>query len=267
MTMRLHRWMLTALLMLAGATAWLEPQARPSLVGGHPDATGVGSAGASPPSSPSPLRESRAGHDGSASLAPGALGTRGDTPLRTATPSGGGYAWLQMTLALVLVAVGLRYGLPRLIGWAGKAGVGSRLDGEIRLLESRAVPGGSLLMVKARDRLLLIGATPQGMQLLADLTAQSEWHAHLGQDAQATTPLAPRGQDAQATTGIAPSFSSGGFEQILHRAVSTEQRGTVARGTIATDLQQEAASELRAHMAQARACLSRLAKGGTKGEV
>jgi len=225
-------------LALAAATAWLEPQAYRPIVGnaspsngsaGASPSIGFGSAGASPSSE-------KVGEQ----LAPGALGTRGSTPLRTATPSGSGYAWLQMTLALVLVAVGLRYGLPRLIGWAGKAGVGSRLDGEIRLLESRAVPGGSLLMVKARDRLLLIGATPQGMQLLADLTApQADSPQFAGQ--------------------------AGEFERILHRAVSAEAKANArGRAAASADLQQETASELQAHIEQARARLSRMATGGSK---
>lgn len=216
--------------MLTTATAWLEPQAR------SPFASG----GAHPPG---------VGRDDTVSLAPGALGTRGTMPLHTTPSAGSGYAWLQMVLALVLVAVGLRYGLPRLIRWASKTGVGSQLDGEIRLLESRAVPGGSLLMVKARDRLLLIGTTPQGMQLLADLTPQPERHAHSE-------------QAAQATEQPGRSLSLEGFEQVLHRMASAGQRGMHPRGAVSVDLQQEVASELRACMAQARTRLSRLTEGG-----
>lgn len=224
--MRAGRWILIWLLMLTTATAQLEPQAHPSAVSENTDAP---------------------------SLAPGALGTRSSTPLRTTMPSGGGYAWLQMTLALMLVAIGLRYGLPRLISWAGKTGVGSRLDGEIRLLESRAVPGGSLLMVKARDRLLLIGATPQGMQLLADLTSQLDQVSSLG--------LAHTGQGAQPIQQQTyASTQQGGFEQILHRTVSTDGRTTAF-----ADLQQETASELQGYLERARARLSRMAAGGGKG--
>jgi flagellar biogenesis protein FliO len=186
-------------------------------------------------------------------LPPGALGTRGGTPLRTITPSGSQYAWLQMTLALLLVAAGLRYGLPRLIGWAGKAGIGSRLDGEIRLLESRAVPGGSLLMVKARHRLLLIGCTPQGMQLLADLT-----------------------ENQREQVGVSEPSA---FEQVLHRATPRgtpslaasrrgqgEANGEPPQGERAgasplfPDWQQEIALALKAHCREARARLARVAQ-------
>ncbi|MEN3001549.1 MAG: flagellar biosynthetic protein FliO [Armatimonadota bacterium] len=228
--MCIGRWMVTGLLMLTAATAQLEPQARLPSAGGDVHPPGVG-------------------RDDTASLAPGALGTRGNTPLHTTPSTGSGYAWLQMVLALMLVAVGLRYGLPRLIRWASKTGVGSQLDGEIRLLESRAVPGGSLLMVKARDRLLLIGTTPQGMQLLADLTMPSKWHAHPEQDAQATE---------QPERSLSPE----GFDQVLRRVASAGQRGMHPRGAVSVDLQQEVASELQACMAQAHARLSRLTEGG-----
>ncbi len=211
MTMR--RWILTSLLMLACATAWLEPPAHRAVVDGE-------------------VARSQ--------LAPGALGTRDGTPIRTATPSGSGYAWLQMTLALVLVAVGLRYGLPRLLGWASKAGIGSRMDGEIRLLESRAVPGGSLLMVKARDRLLLIGTTTQSMHLLADLT----------EDPTLSHPSKEK-----------PAGSA--FEQMLQRMASREASSDGrTRRAIPADLQQEVADALQARIEQARARLSRIASGG-----
>ncbi|GBC91552.1 hypothetical protein HRbin15_00005 [bacterium HR15] len=170
-------------------------------------------------------------------LPPGALGTRRSMPLRP-TASSGSYAWLQMTLAMLLMAIGLRYGLPRLIGWAGKAGIGSRLDGEIRLLESRAVPGGSLLMVKARDRLLLIGATPQSMQLLADLTETPPSHA-----------VGERMRVGDAT-----------FEQLLHHTASQNIAArSMAHPMTPLDLQQEVADELQTHMEQARARLLQMA--------
>ncbi|MFQ3610785.1 MAG: flagellar biosynthetic protein FliO [Fimbriimonadales bacterium] len=105
-------------------------------------------------------------------LEPGAFGTRTGSPVAVAPTSSadGSLNWLQATLALVVVAIGLRYGLPKLLGWASKTGGGSPLDGQVKVIETRAVPGGSLMLVKARDKLLLVGSTPQGMQLLADLT-------------------------------------------------------------------------------------------------
>lgn len=107
-------------------------------------------------------------------LAPGALGTRSGSPMQAASPSSGGGSWIQVSLALLIVGIGLRYGLPKLLRWAGKTGDGSPLDGQVRVIETRAVPNGSLMLVKARDKLLLIGSSSQGMSLLADLTPPAE---------------------------------------------------------------------------------------------
>lgn len=107
-------------------------------------------------------------------LAPGALGTRSGSPMQVASPSSGGGGWIQVSLALLVVGIGLRYGLPKLLRWAGKTGDGSPLDGQVRVIETRAVPNGSLMLVKARDKLLLIGSSPQGMSMLADLTPSAE---------------------------------------------------------------------------------------------
>jgi flagellar biogenesis protein FliO len=104
-------------------------------------------------------------------LAPGAFGTRAGAPIqRVASPDASSAGWAQLGIALLIVAVGLRWGLPRLLRWAGRTGDGSPVDGQIRIIETRSAVGGSLMLVKARDKLLLIGATPQGMHLLADLT-------------------------------------------------------------------------------------------------
>ncbi len=111
------------------------------------------------------------GQESPDALAPGAFGTRAGAPIqRVASPDASPNGWVQLGVALLIVAVGLRWGLPRLMRWAGKTGDGSPLDGQIRILETRSAVGGSLMLVKARDKLLLIGATPQGMHLLADLT-------------------------------------------------------------------------------------------------
>lgn len=107
-------------------------------------------------------------------LAPGALGTRSDTPMPITAPNTSGSSWVQVSLALLIVGIGLRYGLPKLLRWAGKSGEGSLLDGQVRVIETRAVPNGSLLLVRAREKLLLIGSSPQGMQVLADLTPPAD---------------------------------------------------------------------------------------------
>ncbi len=116
-----------------------------------------------------------------------------------ATPSGSSTGWWQVTLALVVVAVALRYGLPKLLRWAGKTGDGSPIDGQVRVIETRAVPNGSLMLVKARDRLLLIGSSPQGMHLLADLTPANEQSSLSG--------MAEHSYNAHTNPEKVPSFA------------------------------------------------------------
>jgi flagellar biogenesis protein FliO len=161
-------------------------------------------------------------------LAPGAFGTRAGAPIqRVASPDASSNGWVQLGVALLIVAVGLRWGLPRLMRWAGKTGDGSPLDGQIRILETRSAVGGSLMLVKARDKLLLIGATPQGMHLLADLTD--------------TLPK-------PEPTPIAESA----FEQVLRQARPAAPP---------LDLQQEAAAHVQSRLRQTRARLQSLLGG------
>lgn len=109
-------------------------------------------------------------------LSPGALGTRDSNPLRTTTTASpvGATNLIQMVIALGIVLVILRYGLPKLLKWGAKTGLGSKLDGEIRILETRAITGGSVHLIRVRGRLLLLSSTAQGIQLLADLTNPQE---------------------------------------------------------------------------------------------
>jgi flagellar biogenesis protein FliO len=168
------------------------------------------------------------GQESPDALAPGAFGTRAGAPIqRVASPDNASTGWAQLGIALLIVAVGLRWGLPRLMRWAGKTGDGSPLDGQIRILETRSAVGGSLMLVKARDKLLLIGATPQGMHLLADLTD--------------TLPK-------PEPTPIAESA----FEQVLREARPTAPP---------LDLQQEAAAYVQSRLRQTRARLQSLLGG------
>lgn len=143
-----------------------------------------------------------------ASLEPGAFGTRTGAPIQQVTaPDGNSFGWAQLGIALLIVAAGLRWGLPKLLRWAGKTGDGSPVDGQIRIIETRSAVGGTLMLVKARDKLLLIGATAQGMQLLADLTdtlprpepvqqPASEFERILRQAQPATPPPDPHAETA-----------------------------------------------------------------------
>ncbi|MCS6923160.1 MAG: flagellar biosynthetic protein FliO [Fimbriimonadales bacterium] len=163
-------------------------------------------------------------------LAPGAFGTRAGTPVQRVAPAGeNSFGWAQLGVALVLVAVGLRWGLPKLLRWAGRTGDGSPVDGQIRIIETRSAVGGSLMLVKARDRLLLIGASAQGMHLLADLTD-----------------TLPKPEPVRVEESA--------FEQVLRRAQPL---------TPPPDLQAEAAAQVQTRLQQTRARLQQLL-GGTR---
>ncbi len=64
-------------------------------------------------------------------------------PMQVAAPSSSGGGWIQVSLALLMVGVGLRYGRRKLLRWAGRTGDGSPLDGQVRVIETRAVPNGT----------------------------------------------------------------------------------------------------------------------------
>lgn len=164
-----------------------------------------------------------------APLAPGAFGTRTGAPIQqVAAREGNSFGWAQLGIALLVVAGGLRWGLPRLLRWAGKIGDGSPIDGQIRIIETRSMVGGTLMLVKARDKLLLIGATAQGMQLLADLTD-----------------TLPRSEPIQQCASE--------FERILRQAQPA---------TPANDLQAETVAQVQTRLQQTRAQLQRLIGGG-----
>ncbi len=134
-------------------------------------------------------------------LEPGAMGTRSGGPLATqtqaATPVGASNA-AQMLAALALVALALRYGLPLAMRWAGRSGSGSQLDGEIRIIETRAVPNGSLSLIRVRGRLMLIASNAQSVQLLTVLEEHPE-----------------------------PLPSDNAFEQALIRSVKDDERAAL----------------------------------------
>ncbi len=162
-------------------------------------------------------------------LEPGAFGTRAGAPLqRVAAPDGDSFGWAQLGVALLLVAAGLRWGLPKLLRWAGKLGDGSPIDGQIKIIETRSAVGGSLMLVKARDKLLLIGASAQGMQLLADLTD-----------------TLPKPEPSLQGASV--------FEQILRQAQPAAPP---------PDLQAEAAAQVQTRLQQTRARLQNLLGGG-----
>ena len=97
------------------------------------------------------------------------LGTRPSPAGFDASPVGIGPV-VQLVLALALVGGALKFALPAIVRRFGGR-ISTDVGGSIRIEESAAFPGGRLYVVEARGRTLLLGATPQNVSLLADLTA------------------------------------------------------------------------------------------------
>lgn len=114
-------------------------------------------------------------------LAPAALlaqdfGTKKDlTAAASKAPAGPavqGMDIVQMLLALGLVAVILKWGLPKLLskfnGWKPAVSKGG-----IVVSESATIGAGMIQIVEVRGRTLLVGATPTQINLIADLSMEA----------------------------------------------------------------------------------------------
>lgn len=97
------------------------------------------------------------------------FGTKKDA-LATA-PAGGSTAMplFQMLLALGIVFALLKFGLPKLASKLNKRLV-TGVNSSIRIEESANFAGGSLYIVGARDRTLLLSVGTNGVSCVADLT-------------------------------------------------------------------------------------------------
>ena len=100
------------------------------------------------------------------------FGTKSD-PLGSAIPSGGAAVspmpLIQMFIALAIVLGLVKWLLPKLLGKVNKkltTGIGSA----IRIEESAQFAGGTLYVVNAKSKTLLLSVTSQGVQCLSDLT-------------------------------------------------------------------------------------------------
>jgi len=100
--------------------------------------------------------------------------TKGDISTGVASSTGPSpWALFQLILALGIVAALLKFVLPRFFP-SLKNRVQTSLGSTIKIEETATFPGGNLLVVKVRDKSVLIGATPQSISFLADLTPTSE---------------------------------------------------------------------------------------------
>lgn len=100
----------------------------------------------------------------------GVLGTKQDS---ITAPSGGGglgvMPLIQMAIALGIVMLLLKFVLPRVVGKMNKklvTGAASALHVE----ESATFAGGTLYIVRARSKTLLLSVSTQGVNCLADIT-------------------------------------------------------------------------------------------------
>lgn len=104
---------------------------------------------------------------------PGMLGTRTEAGPSVAGGSSpvGILPMIQMMVALGIVIALVKYVLPKFMGKVAKP----TNAGEINIESTAALnASGSLHIVTARGRTLLIGATPTGMTCLADLTEDAD---------------------------------------------------------------------------------------------
>lgn len=98
----------------------------------------------------------------------GILGTKAGTPVTAATGGGGG-SLIQTLLAVAVVAILLKWALPKLAKRLG-APLNAPLGAGLKIEESANFPGGHLHIVRARGKTLLLGTTSGSVALLADLT-------------------------------------------------------------------------------------------------
>lgn len=107
------------------------------------------------------------------------FGTKPSTPTPPPTSASpvSGLQMLQMLIALGIVGVLLKFGIPKLIGkWGKRLSPGA--DSTIDVLETAAFGAGQVQVVKVRGRTLLLGITAQNVSCLADLTEHEDARAN-----------------------------------------------------------------------------------------
>lgn len=103
-----------------------------------------------------------------ASAQEGLTGKR-DVLSSTSPATGGFMPLIQMLLALGVVVALIKFAVPRLASRVNKKLV-TTLDGGIRIEESASFAAGSLYVVTARKKTLLVSVTSGGVTCLADLS-------------------------------------------------------------------------------------------------
>lgn len=104
----------------------------------------------------------------------GILGTK-SSPVTVSSTSGsmGVMPLVQMGIALAIVLGLLKFVLPKLVGKVNKKLVTSATGG-LHIEESANFAGGTLYIVRAKGKTLLLSASTQGVNCLADITEAPE---------------------------------------------------------------------------------------------
>jgi flagellar biogenesis protein FliO len=159
----------------------------------------------------------------------GFLGTKAESTASAATPAASGSGLIQMLIAVGIVLVLMKWGLPKLMKkYSGKisTGVGS----QIKLEESANFPGGSLQIVTVRGHVLLLGITNTGITNLADLTEdkrhdpgptfgeylQSSETPRVNSDGLPVFAVVPTPESSLDTSTVAEEDSSAALDRIAH---------------------------------------------------
>jgi flagellar biogenesis protein FliO len=106
----------------------------------------------------------------------GFMGTKASPPVGPMQADTGGVgfmSFLQMMIALAIVLVLLKFVMPKLVTKLNTKIV-TKVGSEIHIQESAAFAGGSLYIVQAKSKSLLLSVTSTGVSCLADLTSSTE---------------------------------------------------------------------------------------------
>lgn len=152
------------------------------------------------------------------------LGTKADIVLpKSESFSGPGVGIapiLQMVVAVGIVVALLKFALPKLMPMMNKK-MTTSLGSQIRVEESATFAGGSLFVVSARKRSLLLCVNSQGVQVLSDLTDTPVAAPQVQPVATPSATPQPKVQKAAPTHAVIPDEAPAFFEMLDEKMVET----------------------------------------------
>lgn len=132
------------------------------------------------------------------------FGTKKDALVSASGQAGSALPLFQMLLALGIVFALLKFGLPRVASKLNKKLV-TGVNSSIRIEESANFAGGSLYIVTAKDRTLLLSVGTNGVSLVSDLTPASRApEPPLFSEILAQSPGLPPQEEPEVPEGPAP---------------------------------------------------------------